>query len=129
MFAAILCAGLTGCTAIPGSDVATIESTAPPDENKLSSAAVDAFQKLKLVGSPEISALAQAHGVQPGDWFFCIKGSGAEKPRYSVFFRGNDVTRVRFAAVIDGCDHETYRPIAPPPQESVVAGRVKAKPQ
>jgi hypothetical protein len=126
---ALLCATLMGCAPISGVDVAPIESTAPPDEKKVASAAADEFQKLKLAGSPEVSALAQAHGVQPGDWFVCLKGSGAEKPRYSMFFRGNDVTSVRFSVVIDGCDHETYRSIAPPPQENIVAGHVKATPQ
>ena len=88
-----------------------VQPSAPPDETALGTAIVDGFRESKLSGVPEASELRQARGIQPGDWFICLKGSAEERPQYSIFFRGNSVVQSRFAALIDGCDKETYHPV------------------
>ena len=68
VWAAVLCTGLAACTGIGGAEFVPVQRTAAPDPSLLNAAAFDEFQKTKLSGNPQVSALREASGPQPGDW-------------------------------------------------------------
>ncbi len=85
----------------------------PPDGKKLAELVDAAFKTAKLTGAPEVSAVRAAHDNQWGDWIFCIRSSKADQsPKYAVLIGHDDVLEVRSSVLIDGCDKETYRPLA-----------------
>jgi hypothetical protein len=62
----------------------------------------------------EVSALRRSLPVQPGDWIACLRRTaGAEMAFFAVFFRSHRIETVRRAVLVDRCEGETYRPLAP----------------
>jgi hypothetical protein len=101
------------------------QATAPaPEGKRLAELANEAFAKAKLTGSVEISQVHPTHDSQWGDWVFCIKSSSPDaSPRYAVLIGHDNVLEVRSSVWIDGCDQETYQPLAPPAQHAKARGR------
>jgi len=114
---AILCLATGGCAdyaAIGSARQARVEA-GPPDAKKFAELVGSAAQLVKLAGTPEVSPLHVTHPPQGGDWMFCMKGSGLdERARFAVFIRDNAVLEVRASIIIDGCQGDAYRPLAPP---------------
>jgi hypothetical protein len=85
----------------------------PPEGKPLAELVKSAFATAKLSGTPEISPVRPTHDSQWGDWVFCIKGNSADpSPKYAVLVGHDAVLEVRSSVLIDGCDGETYHPIA-----------------
>jgi hypothetical protein len=82
-----------------------------PEGKKLVELVNAAFATAKLTGAPEVSAVRPTHDSQWGDWMFCIK-SADPSPKYAVLVGHDAVLEVRTSVLIDGCDRETYRPLA-----------------
>jgi hypothetical protein len=117
MLAAVLCLAVSGCAEFAGPDSARQArvDAGPPDQKKFAELVNSAAQTAKLSGTPEVSPLHAAHPPQGGDWMFCVKGSGPnEKATYAVFIRDNSILDVRSGIIIDGCNGDTYRPLAAP---------------
>jgi hypothetical protein len=114
---AVLCLAASGCVdfaALDSARQARVDA-GPPDQKKFTELANTAAQTVKLSGAAEVSPLHAAHPPQGGDWMFCMKGSGAnEKATYAVFIRDNAILDVRSGVIIDGCNGDTYRPLAAP---------------
>lgn len=130
---ALLAAGLTvaGCASLnflnsggapgtpPVTDVAAPDPHAPPEGDKLTSLATTAFATAKLTGTPAISALRPTHDNQWGDYVFCITSTEPAAVRYAVLVGRGTILEVRRSIIIDGCDQETYQPLAPPPRKAL----------
>jgi hypothetical protein len=113
--AAVLCTGLTACTGIAGTEFVPVQRTGAPDPSSLNAAAFDEFQKTKLPGNPQVSALREASGPQPGDWIACVKSDAPDQTaRYAIFFRNNEVVASRRAVIIDKCGGDDYRQVESP---------------
>lgn len=86
-----------------------------PEGQKLAELANQAFATAKLTGAPEISAVRATHDNQWGDWMFCIRSSYLipPSPEYAVLVGHDAVLAVRSSVLIDGCEGETYHPLAP----------------
>ena len=90
----------------------------PPAGDKLTALANSAFASAKLTGTPAISAVRPTHDNQWGDYVFCITGT-APAAKYAVLVGHGAVLEVRTSIYIDGCEQETYQPVAPPPRKAV----------
>jgi hypothetical protein len=104
-----------GCTGFSQDETVTPQAAAPrPLEGKRLAELVNAaFVTAKLTGAPEVSPVRAAHDSQWGDWMFCIKSSIAEQsPKYAVLIGHDEVLQVRSSVLIDGCDTESYHPLA-----------------
>lgn len=113
--AAVLCTGLTACAGIAGTEFVPVQRTGAPDPSSLNAAAFDEFQKTKLPGNPQVSALREASGPQPGDWIACVKSDAPDQTaRYAIFFRNNEVVASRRAVIIDKCGGGDYRQVESP---------------
>jgi hypothetical protein len=70
------------------------------------------LKELKYSGgftASAISPLRKSHSVAFADWMACVRGEGEGHRRtFAVFYRDRQVTDVRLAVVIDGCDGETF---------------------
>jgi hypothetical protein len=116
----LFCLTVTGCTGLNLSG-AKLEAPAPaqappqpPEGKQLADLAASAFATAKLTGTPEISPVRPTHDSQWGDWVFCIKSNSADpSPKYAVLVGHDAVLEVRSTVLIDGCDGETYHPLAP----------------
>jgi hypothetical protein len=103
-----------GCAGINLEDRPPQATSPAPEGKRLAELANVAFTKAKLTGSLEISPVRATHHSQWGDWVFCVKSGGADpSPRYAVLIGHDEVLEVRSSVLIDGCDQETYRPLAP----------------
>jgi hypothetical protein len=114
---AAVCLIASGCTALvsTGSSRQDRPELVPPDKTKLAELVASAFQKAKLSGTPEMSALHVTRAPQGGDWMFCIKSSAPnETLMYAVFIRDNAFMDMRTGVLIDGCYKDTYRPVVAP---------------
>jgi len=85
----------------------------PPEGNRLTELAKGAFATAKLTGTPAISAVRPTHDNQWGEYMFCITSTDPA-PKYAVLVAGTRVLEVRTGIVIDGCERETYLPLAQP---------------
>jgi hypothetical protein len=104
-----------GCAGFSQDEAVTPQAaTPPPPEGKRLAELVNAaFVTAKLTGAPEVSPVRAAHDSQWGDWMFCIKSSIAEQsPKYAVLIGHDEVLQVRSSVLIDGCDTESYHPLA-----------------
>jgi hypothetical protein len=110
----------SGCTGINLGGI-TLDDAAPsaapqpkPEGKRFAELATAAFARAKLTGAPEISPVRATHDSQWGDWVFCIRSGGAEPSlRYAVLIGHDAILEVRSSVLIDGCDQETYQPLAP----------------
>jgi hypothetical protein len=85
----------------------------PPEGKRLADLVTQAFATAKLTGTPEVSAVHATHDSQWGDWMFCIGSSSPDQPmRYAVLIGHDAILEVRSSVLIDGCDKETYYPLA-----------------
>jgi hypothetical protein len=117
------CAGLNPAgPAGPGSGIgASLEDAAPPraaspapEGKRLTELVNTAFTMAKLTGAPEASPVRATHDSQWGDWMFCVKSSAADQQlKYAVLIGHDAILEVRSSVLIDGCDKETYQPLAP----------------
>jgi hypothetical protein len=107
--------GTTGCAVNDlGSPLSPLPPN-PPNLEVVTRAAVAAFAKLKLPGSPEMSPLRPAHPSSLADWMFCLRSDADDIPRfYALFVRNNDIVNYRLAVQIDGCARERFEPVAEP---------------
>jgi hypothetical protein len=113
--AAVLCTGLTACTGISGTEFVPLQRTAAPELSSLNVAAFEEFRKTKLPGNPQVSAVREALGPQPGDWMVCVRSDEpGQTAKYAVFFRNNEVVAARAAVVIDKCGGDDYRSVESP---------------
>jgi hypothetical protein len=104
----------SGCAGINLEDRPLPAASPPPEGKRLAELANEAFAKAKLTGAPEVSAVRAAHDNQWGDWVFCIRSSSADQSlQYAVLIGHDAILEVRSSVVIDGCNQETYRPLAP----------------
>jgi hypothetical protein len=111
---AVLCVNLAACTTLPGSELVTAGRGAPPDDGSLKAAVYDGFKNAKLPGNPQISALRESSGPQPGDWMVCFKSDTPDHNIwYAVFFHANAAVVTRRAVMIDGCAKQDYRSLEP----------------
>jgi hypothetical protein len=117
----MICLTATGCTGVNLTGTG-LENAAPPpagapapppapEGKKLVELVTAAFATAKLTGAPEVSAVRPTHDSQWGDWMFCIK-SADPSPKYAVLVGHGAVLEVRTSVLIDGCDQETYHPLA-----------------
>lgn len=105
-------AGLEGAAAAP-----PVAASPAPDGKRLAELANAAFSTAKLTGPTEISDVHPTHDSQWGDWVFCIRSGGLDpSPKYAVLIGHDAVLEVRSSVLIDGCDRETYHPLAPAPK-------------
>jgi hypothetical protein len=103
-----------GCAGINLGDPPHQAESPAPEGKRLAELANEAFAKAKLTGAPEVSAVRAAHDNQWGDWVFCIRSSSADQSlQYAVLIGHDAILEVRSSVVIDGCNQETYRPLAP----------------
>lgn len=110
-----MCMGLTACTGISGTEFVPLQRTAAPELSSLNVAAFEEFRKTKLPGNPQVSAVREASGPQPGDWMVCVRSDApGQTARYAVFFRNNEVVAARAAVVIDKCGGDDYRSVESP---------------
>ena len=113
--AAVLCTGLTACTGISGTEFVPLQRTAAPELSSLNVAAFEEFRKTKLPGNPQVSAVREAWGPQPGDWMVCVRSDEpGQTAKYAVFFRNNEVVAARASVVIDKCGGDDYRSLESP---------------
>jgi hypothetical protein len=88
----------------------------PPNLEIVSKAAIGVFAKLKLPGSPELSALRPALPSSLADWIVCMRSDADDIPRdYALFVRDNHIVHYRLAVQIDACARETFSPVAERP--------------
>jgi hypothetical protein len=102
------CAGFNLNEAVPPQAAAPL----PPEGKRLAEFVNTAFTTAKLSGAPEVSAVRAAHDSQWGDWTFCIKSNADQSPRYAVLIGHDTILEVRSSVLIDGCDKESYHPLA-----------------
>lgn len=126
------CLAVAGCSSLnflksgsaPGTPevtaVAAPDPHAPPEGDKLTTLATTAFATAKLTGAPAISVLRPTHDNQWGDYVFCVT-STEPAPKYAVLVGRGAIIEVRRSIVVDGCDQETYQPLAlpPPPRKAL----------
>jgi hypothetical protein len=115
-----------GCTGFSQDETVTPQAAAPrPLEGKRLAELVNAaFVTAKLTGAPEVSPVRAAHDSQWGDWMFCIKSSSPDQPtKYAVLVGHDAILDVRSSVLIDGCDQEAFRPLAPAGQNAKAGGR------
>jgi hypothetical protein len=115
ILALLSCLAVCGCAALSVTEATqspAVGGVAPPDEKKLAELVGNAFKMAKLSGAAEVSRVHATHDNQIGDWMFCIKSSAPDRPLYAVLVSNNSISNVRSQVAIDGCDHDTYRPIA-----------------
>jgi hypothetical protein len=104
----------SGCAGINLGDAPPQAASPAPEGKRLAELANEAFGKAKLTGAAEVSAVRAAHDNQWGDWVFCIKSSSADQPlKYAVLIGHDAILEVRSSVSIDGCEQETYHPLAP----------------
>lgn len=108
--------------AIQNAGAEAADAHAPPEGAALAALAKSAFATAGLSGKPAISPVRPTHDNQWGDWVFCITGN-APSPRYAVLVVHSRVLAVRSSISIDGCERETYQPLAPPPPVGKAASR------
>ncbi len=110
----LLCLVAGGCAGFNLDEAAPPQAAAQPLEGKrLVELANAAFVTTKLGGAPEVSSVRAAHDSQWGDWMFCIKSSNADQsPKYAVLIGHDAILEVRSSVFIDGCDKESYHPLA-----------------
>ncbi|MBO0753900.1 MAG: hypothetical protein J2P53_17405 [Bradyrhizobiaceae bacterium] len=118
----LCCLTICGCAGINLSGSAPDAGPQPPDEKKLAELARTAFATAKLTGAPQVSSLRATHDNQWGEWVFCVKSAEAS-PAYAVLIGHEAILEVRTSVFIDGCDRETYSPLAVEPPAK--AGRRK----
>jgi len=107
----------------PGQPVAEApDARLPPEGDKLTALANSAFASAKLTGTPAISAVRPTHDNQWGDYVFCITGT-VPAAKYAVLVGHDKVLEVRSSIFVDGCEQETYQPLAPPPPPRKTAPR------
>jgi hypothetical protein len=113
----------SGCASINLEDPPPQTAPPAPEGKRLAELANEAFARGKLTGAPEVSAVRAAHDSQWGDWVFCIKSSSADQTlKYAVLIGHDAILEVRSSVLIDGCDQETYHPLAPAAQHVKAAG-------
>lgn len=124
IFGTVLYLVAGGCAGFNLDEAAPLQAAAPPPEGKRLAELVNAaFATAKLTGSPEVSPVRAAHGSQWGDWMFCIKSSNADRsPKYAVLIGHDAILEVRSSVLIDGCDNETYHPLAAKDQNGKSGG-------
>ena len=111
-----------GCAGINPDDRALPQAATPqqPEGKRLDELVSAAFATAKLTGAPEVSPVRATHDNQWGDWMFCIRSSSPDQPtKYAVLIGHDAILEVRSSVLIDGCDQETYRPLAPPGRAGV----------
>ena len=110
----LLCLIAGGCAGFNPDDAAPPQAAAPgPDGKRLAELANEAFATAKLAGTPQVSPVRAAHDNQWGDWMFCIESSDADQSRkYAVLIGHDAILEVRSSVLIDGCEKETYHPLA-----------------
>jgi hypothetical protein len=103
-----------GCAGVSLDEAARPQTATPAPEGKRLAELVNAaFARAKLAGAPEVSPVRATHDSQWGDWVFCIKSGNADRsPKYAVLIGHDAVLEVRSSVLIDGCDNETYHPLA-----------------
>lgn len=84
----------------------------PPEGKRLAELAAAAFATAKLAGPVEVSPVRATHDNQIGEWTFCITSPAPDAPKYAVLVARDAVLDVRSRVLIDGCEHETYQPLA-----------------
>jgi hypothetical protein len=84
-----------------------------PEGKGLAELATTAAATAKLTGALEVSAVRPTHDSQWGDWMFCIRSTADQALKYAVLIGHDAVLEVRSSVLIDGCDQETYHPLAP----------------
>jgi hypothetical protein len=104
-----------GCASFNRQDPAPLQAaSSAPEGKRLAELANAAFVKAKLTGSLEISPVRATHDSQWGEWVFCVRSGGADPSlRYAVLIGNDEVLEVRSSVLIDGCEQETYHPLAP----------------
>jgi hypothetical protein len=81
----------------------------------LNAAVAEEFRKTKLSGNPQVSALRETSGPQPGDWMICVKSDAPDQTlRYAIFFRSNAVVDTRLAVIVDRCGGADFHPAESP---------------
>jgi hypothetical protein len=100
---------------VTAAPLATVAATdhARPEGDRLTGLVKGAFATAKLTGTPAISPVRPTHDNQWGDYVFCITSTDPA-PKYAVLVTGTRVLEVRTSIVVDGCEGETYTPLAPP---------------
>ena len=114
VLATVLYLVVGGCAGFNPDEAAPPQAAASAPEGKRLAELVNAaFATAKLAGAPQVSQVRAAHDSQWGDWMFCIKSSNADQsPKYAVLIGHDAILEVRSSVLIDGCEKETYHPLA-----------------
>jgi len=83
----------------------------PPTEQAIERGARDILQRVKLVGTPEVSELRKALPSAPADWLVCVRSSAPPFRPYAAFFKGDELVDYRLAVLYDDCAREMYVPL------------------
>jgi hypothetical protein len=111
------CAGINLDDRAPPQAMTPPQAATPPqpEGKRLDELVSAAFAMAKLTGAPEVSPVRATHDNQWGDWMFCIKSSSPDQStKYAVLIGHDAILDVRSSVMIDGCDQETFRLLAPP---------------
>jgi hypothetical protein len=116
--------GLVGCSLMdsgepgpdnPGRYIPPNPPTRPAELNGV----VKASKEEKLIGALEISELRNSD-FGPGRWMICLRGERDSKPAYfGVYFENEDYKGVRLSVIGEDCEHATYVPTGPLPDQSL----------
>jgi hypothetical protein len=106
----VLALALAGCSSIldalpDGSDKAPKLAVVAVDIKKVANEA-------KLAPPLEVAGPIEADPVTVAPWVFCLRSAAPDTSRqtYALFYRGYKLVSSRFAAIVDRCDEQSFKP-------------------
>ena len=110
VLALLVCSALPGCSVLesipePASDAPRL-SVISPDLKKVAT-------EVKFTGPIEVAGPIAAKPATVAPWIVCLRTAvdDSTRPTYALFYNGPKLISYRFAAIVDRCDEQTFKPL------------------